>query len=159
MYCQKCGKELKKTSKYCTECGTIVDNNNNQNNQSVTPIQPTSTTAITQPNKSLAVASMVIGIISLFVGTIFAALPIVGLVLGLMYKGKCSEKTAGIVLNIISLVITILFTIFFIIFITTANSNTEYDYNRYYYDNSDTEINDDLDYYNDYNDYEEFFNY
>jgi uncharacterized membrane protein len=98
-------------------------------------------------------------IISLFVGTIFAALPIVGLVLGLMYKGKCSEKTAGIVLNIISLVITILFTIFFIIFITTANSNTEYDYNRYHYDNSDTEINDDLDYYNDYNDYEEFFNY
>ena len=84
MNCRNCGKKLEEGSKYCPYCGTT-----------------------TKPDKGKAIASLVIGIISIFIGVAFLPLPIIGLVLGCSNKEKCPEKTAGIILNTVSLLFAV----------------------------------------------------
>jgi hypothetical protein len=91
MYCKYCGTKLEKTSKFCSKCGKSVN-----------------VEAPVEVGKDRALASMIIGIISLFVGGLFLPLPIIGLVLASSYKGKCTEKTAGIILNIIGLILSLI---------------------------------------------------
>lgn len=74
----------------------------------------------------LATASLVIGILSLvltFVGIIFipplGLLPIVGIILGCIYKGKRypvgkGASTAGIICSVVALVLSILFIVFIV---------------------------------------------
>lgn len=94
MYCKGCGKKLDSGAKFCAKCG--------MNNE-------------TESGKGQAIASLVIGILSLFFGVVIFPLPIVGLILGCSYKGKCGEKTAGIILNTISLILSIIVTITIIV--------------------------------------------
>lgn len=109
MYCKNCGNKLNNKSNYCPSCGkssseseTITPNTNNE-------------------GKGRAIASMIIGIISLvFSGLLFIPLPIVGLIMGLSYKGKCAEKTAGIILNIISLLWALVAIILVVILFATG---------------------------------------
>ena len=87
MNCNNCGNKIDGNSKFCPKCGSAVN---------------------LEQGKGTAIASLVIGIISLLTGGFILPLPIVGLVLGISYKGKCGEKTAGIILNTISLVLAVL---------------------------------------------------
>lgn len=66
-------------------------------------------------NKGQAIASMILGIVSIVLVCIFywASIPcaIIGLILGIMYNkknGKCGMSTAGIVCSIIGLVLAII---------------------------------------------------
>ena len=101
MNCNNCGEKNNNNSKFCSKCGHSLE---------------VGTIVNADPGRDKALASMIIGIISLLVGAAFLPLPIVGLVLASSYKGKCTEKTVGIVLNTISLIIGILAIIFIIIF-------------------------------------------
>lgn len=101
MYCVNCGNKIEKNDTFCSKCGKNVK---------------LETTNTNEEGKDRALASMIIGIISMLVGIFFIPLPIIGLILGLSYKGKCSEKTTGIVLNVISLILSIIYLIFSIIF-------------------------------------------
>jgi len=87
MNCNNCGNKIDGNSKFCPKCGSAVN---------------------LEQGKGTAIASLVIGIISLLTGGFILPLPIVGLILGISYKGKCGEKTAGIILNTISLVLAVL---------------------------------------------------
>ena len=113
MYCKYCGNKLTNNSKFCNKCGKPRE-------------EETPTTNINEQGKGRAIASLVIGIITILFGYIFLPLPIIGLVMATSYKGKCAEKTAGIILNTIGLVLSILsviFTIIFSIFIFKAVVN------------------------------------
>ena len=89
MKCEHCGNTLKKTDKFCSACGTKRE--------------AEKTEVVQVEKKGQAVASLVIGIVSFLIGILFIPLPIIGLILGLTYKGKCGEKTAGIILNSIAI--------------------------------------------------------
>ena len=88
MKCDKCGKSIKETDRYCQSCGNPLIKNRNDN--------------------SLAIVSVVMGGISILFGTIIFPIAIIGLILGICQKGKSSLKTVGIVLNVIGLVFAIL---------------------------------------------------
>jgi uncharacterized OB-fold protein len=169
MICKVCGKELRKDAKFCTECGTKVDVNtaNIKAEEPVKPITVDSTSNVNSAyvpfNKSKAVASLVLGIISLLLGGISLPLSITGLVLGLNQKEKCGEKTAGIILNTIAIVISvisiILVTIFIIAIVQSENGGGYYESSEDNNGNSDIIIKDDgniYDYDYDYNDYFDF---
>ena len=115
MYCKYCGNKLTSNSKYCNKCGKAKEEN-------------ATTTDTGEVGKGRAIASLVIGIISILFGYIFLPLPIIGLVMGCSYKGKCSEKTAGVILNVIGLILSIIsliLTIIFSILLVTAIVNSD----------------------------------
>ena len=95
MFCKNCGKEIKEGEKFCRECGTAVDG-------TAQPITPNSNGTVPM-KKGLAIASLVLGICSFIFGWFLLPLPIIGLILGIVQKGKCGEKTTGIILNSIAL--------------------------------------------------------
>lgn len=117
MYCEKCGEKIKDGNKFCTKCGfelnsneiEIKNNTKNDKNGSV--------------NKAdgKAVASLILGCISLLLSfsltIIMFPLELVGLILGIVSKTKCSERTAGIIINAVSMVISIISFILLIILI------------------------------------------
>ena len=154
MNCKVCGKELKKGAKFCTECGTKVTEVVNTT-EKIEPEVTVTTTTYTPVNKGKAVASLVIGIISFFMGSLFLPLPIIGLALGLSQKEKCGEKTAGIIINAIMLVISIISWIFVIVFLVVAYKTDTYESREENDGSSDIIINDNgnTDYDFDYNDY------
>lgn len=91
MNCKYCNKRLRKGSKFCTECGHSV-------NEVETPIVEET------PSKGLAIASIVIGSVSMLLGLfMFIIVPGIGLTLGLVQKGKSTEKTVGVVLNSVAI--------------------------------------------------------
>ena len=109
MYCRKCGNKVNDGNKFCTKCGFDLSQNN-----------------INKQNKKSnadgkAVASLIIGFISLFLSftlsILLFPLELIGLILGITSKTSCSEKTAGIVINIVSMVISVLTFIALIVFI------------------------------------------
>ncbi len=142
MNCKNCGNKLAEGSKYCSVCGSKVTK----------ALEEKANT--TSSSKGQAIASLVIGIVSIFFGSLFMALPILGLILGVTYKEKCSEKTAGIILNIIGLVFSILSliaTLFFSFFITSGvfeNIIDKIDFNEIHFN-----IEDNWDEYSNYVDY------
>ena len=131
MYCENCGNKLTKTDKFCRECGTKVKEEV-KTEESVTQIPE---------SKSKGVASLVIGIISFVFGYIFIPIPIAGLVLGLCQKGKHPEKTAGIILNLVSLIFSILLW-GFIIFLIAVDEPKNYESIEDHHGNSDVIVND-----------------
>ena len=121
MNCKSCGAKLKAGAKFCHACGSVVEGNENANyNYNVNNNQPVNTE---EPADGLAIASVVLGGISFFVGVIIVILPIVGLILGICSKKKHTLKTVGIILNSVSLGLIVLLWIFiFGIFSLTAKS-------------------------------------
>ncbi len=93
MYCKSCGNKIEDGSNFCSKCGTR-----------------------NKVSKGPAIASLVIGILSLFLGVIFLPLPVIGLILGLSQTERCAEKTAGVILNTISLVFSVIVIVLAIVF-------------------------------------------
>ena len=105
MFCKNCGNTMADGTTFCPNCGA---------NQAVqAPVQPQQPVygyapgpqPVAQPAKGLAVASLVMGIISIFL------LPLVTGVLGIIFGGVAKSKgnrsgaaTGGIVCGIIGLV-------------------------------------------------------
>lgn len=144
MTCSKCRNEVENDSKFCCNCGNNLtedsingagcfwNNNNqeniNQNNQLLNYQQSLSINDSNSQNSKngLAIASLVIGIVSLilslFVNIFVFPLAVIGLVLGLSNRNKCGIRMAGIILNIISLVISLLILILLIWVVVSFNS-------------------------------------
>lgn len=138
-FCMHCGTMLSEDEKFCPNCGakveakqevkseavepsTIIDNNQaNQNNLNNNVNQA----AATQKTNGLAIASMVCGIVGVFIANLW--LGIIALSLGIVAKNKLKifpeqkgkgMATAGIVLGIVDLGLAVLG---FIIAIATIN--------------------------------------
>ena len=98
MYCKKCGNKLKENDNFCIKCGNSVKETINNKVDS-------------KKNNGKAVASLVLGIIALTfsfsLSILMFPLSITGLILGIVNKNKCSEKTTGIILNVASMVVEI----------------------------------------------------
>ena len=117
MYCKYCGTQIDKDSKFCTNCGkqtneinNNININNNQNSM--------------QKKDSNGTASIILGIISIFI----CALPlsIVGLILAIKTKDK-STKNAGIILNSIGLALSVLVIIALIFSFINSYDDINYD--------------------------------
>lgn len=122
MFCNKCGSKVEGNAKFCNNCGNILSINGvNQNINT------------SEERNGLAVASLVIGIISImlsFILNIFIfPLGITGLILGIVNKNKCGSKTAGIVLNSVSMVIAIIILITAILIVGSLNELWEEEFN------------------------------
>ena len=115
MYCIKCGNKIKDESKYCTKCGSSLD---------IDKVEK-------QKADGKAVASLIFGFVTLFLSFTLSILifpfALLGLILGIVSKTKCSEKTAGIVINIISMVISVVVFIILIILIIIIGITSEKD--------------------------------
>ena len=112
MFCKQCGTKLEENSKICPACGTDNERKeeNISNTQAVEVVNPE-----TPKGDGKATASMVFGIISLFLwplSIIGLIVSLIGLILGATFKGKSGKKTAGIVTNVIGMVLSILMTVF-----------------------------------------------
>ena len=92
MKCNHCGESVREGDKYCKSCGSQIVKNNT--------------------DSSLAIASVIMGGLSILISTFFFPIAIIGLVLGICQKGKSSLKTIGIVLNSIGIAIALLVWIF-----------------------------------------------
>lgn len=88
MKCKYCNSDIKEDTKFCPSCG-----------RSVSDIKVSNT---------LAIASLVLGVLSIIGGFTTLIIPIVGLILGLCQKEKCTERTIGITLNSIGIVLALL---------------------------------------------------
>jgi len=89
MYCNNCGTENEKETKFCVKCGKELG----------------------KKGEGLGTASMILGIISIVLSFIITVvtlpLSITGLILGIVNKAKGGKKISGIVLNTISIFLSI----------------------------------------------------
>lgn len=110
MVCNNCGKEIQNGTKFCTNCGTKVEE------KAVEPVVTETAKPASQGSSALGIASMVLGIVSIILSWILSifilVFPIVGLILGICAKGKKGFKITGIILNAIS--IAVCFIMFFV---------------------------------------------
>jgi len=110
MYCKNCGNNLNQGEKFCTNCGTRIDNIQNQQG-SINNIN----TQIKSSWKNTV--ALVIGIISLvlvFIFQIFTIpLSIVGIVFGILSLKNNKKHFVGLILNIASLVLAVPILIFY----------------------------------------------
>ena len=110
MVCNNCGKEIQNGTKFCTNCGTKVEE------KIVEPVVTETAKPASQGSSALGIASMVLGIVSIILSWILSifilVFPIVGLILGICAKGKKGFKITGIILNAIS--IAVCFIMFFV---------------------------------------------
>ena len=110
MHCTNCGANLTNTDKFCKACGYSVNGNYSNNNYNYN--NNYNNNPQNGPKKEpLAVASLIIGIISLTLAIFFnfTILPLafLGLILGIVNKATKGKKIAGIVLNIFAIVVVI----------------------------------------------------
>lgn len=118
MYCKKCGKVLNQEQKFCTNCGTKIENEINSSVENNVYQQTNSfqqqdvneqyvVSNNTKESKWKNTTSLVIGIISLILVFIFQILTIplsiVGLVFGIISVKENKRNKVGLILNIISL--------------------------------------------------------
>jgi len=127
MYCIKCGKKNNDEDKFCTKCGNKIGTEPKKQEQK-------------EKADGKAIASLVLGMISLLLVFTFSILIspiyITGLILGIASKTKCSERSAGIILNIISIAVSIIVLIILIVLILIIGMsvsdlkdfNTDYKY-------------------------------
>lgn len=113
MNCKKCNALIDNNSKFCPKCGNAIefDGNNMNTNMNTNMNNNYSSTNANDNKDKMGIASLVIGIISLifayFLNIIILPVAIVGLILGIINKKKSSKKTAGIILNAISILIIV----------------------------------------------------
>ncbi len=105
MVCNKCGSPITPGATFCTNCGAPVEAQAPQA-YNATPVynapQPEAPAAV--PGKGLAVASMVVGIVSFFCFGII--LGILAIIFGGVAKSKGCKSgmaTAGIVLGVVGI--------------------------------------------------------
>lgn len=96
MICKNCGSQYEEGTNFCQNCGTKLENEQVPCQAYVTPEA--------EPSKGMAIASLVLGILSLIV------FPIITGTLGIIFGGiakkngnKSGNATAGIVCGIIGL--------------------------------------------------------
>ena len=113
-YCSQCGTGLGAGVRFCPSCGQNIQTAQ----PPVAPLSPPQYVTSTQPQysadppgKGMAIGSIVLGIVSMFVPYGGILLAIIGIILAINAKSKLSDvghptgtATAGIVLNVISLV-------------------------------------------------------
>ena len=120
MNCKKCGAKLKNGAKFCQACGEAVENveiNNTNNYQSNMQEQQTPR----EGGNGLAIASVVLGALSFFLGWVFVLLPIIGLILGICQKKTGALKVVGIVLNSLAIVVVALIWFFAIALVKSVS--------------------------------------
>ena len=148
MFCKKCGTQFVEGTAFCSSCGTATDSPESvrsvaQLGQQASPTQPSASrsgyvppshsytpqpqfeyqqypqsVSTSYPGKGMSIAAMVLGICSLVIPYAGVAIAIVGLILGVLGKKKCTEAStpsgmaqAGIVMSIIALAWSILLVI------------------------------------------------
>lgn len=110
MFCNKCGKEIEKGTKFCPGCGEKVVEKKEE--KVAEPKKVVASEPATESN-GLGIAGMVMGIISVLLcwSIAFIIVPVVGLILSCVAKGKKGFKIAGIILNAVAIVLMIVFVI------------------------------------------------
>ena len=108
MYCKDCGNKLNPSDKYCTRCGSNLNNieNNNEINNS----------SFKETNISLVFG--ITACIFLFIPLFSIPLAITAIILGIINRKK--QKITGLILGIISIILTIIEFILIIIFINSV---------------------------------------
>lgn len=102
MFCNKCGANLPDGTTFCPNCGAPMQNGYQQNGYQQNGYQQ----PVSQPGKGLAIAGMILGIISFFC---FPAITgALGIIFGAVAKSKGYRggmATAGIVCGVIGIVL------------------------------------------------------
>jgi len=102
MFCNKCGANLPDGTTFCPNCGAPMQNGYQQNGYQQNGYQQ----PVSQPGKGLAIAAMILGIISFFC---FPAITgALGIIFGAVAKSKGYRggmATAGIVCGVIGIVL------------------------------------------------------
>lgn len=122
MNCKYCGTQNNDGAIFCNNCGQklVEDVNSSVIQTEVNTMNVgTNVSNVVQPKKKgngLAVASIIIGVLSIilsfFLNVIVIPLAIVGLVLGIVSKTK-GAKVVGILLNILAIILPIIIIVFF----------------------------------------------
>ena len=106
MFCQKCGAQHDGTTPLCPNCGADLNAQQAQPapqyQQAPVAPQPVYVQPVADPAKGLAIASLVLGILSLFIFSIITGT--LGIIFGAMAKNKGSRSpmaTGGLVCAII----------------------------------------------------------
>lgn len=145
MKCNYCGADNKEDSKFCASCGAELKEKKKTTKKEevkeekvevkTEPVKTTVTPVKTTDGK--ATASLVLGICSLIVWCLTLPLSIVGLILGIVSKERSGKRTAGIVINAITLVLSLICVVFCFWFGAVINAavdefNRSGDFNRFF---------------------------
>lgn len=129
MYCSNCGTKIENDNTFCTNCGQSIKNNPSQETIQNNLQQTGANSPQNNPIEGTAVASLIIGVLAVtlsFIISLFTLpLSITGFVLGISCKQKNGTKTAGIILNCLSVLIGIIVLIVYILFIYPSGLNKE----------------------------------
>ena len=121
MYCSNCGTKIEEGNTFCTNCGQNIDGTPPQETTQNNNPQTGDNTPQNNPIQGTAVASLIIGVISItlsFIISLFVLpLSIMGFVLGISCKQKSGPKIAGIIRNSLSVLIGIIVLIIYILFV------------------------------------------
>lgn len=150
MYCRNCGKELVDGSKFCSNCGALINEQKEEvKEEKVEVIEDYATTSQTPKVSKVWVVfgklAKIFGIVSIstcwipILGLMILSISMPGIVFGAlaMAKGKAdravkSSGTIGMILSIVSTVLAFVFYILFI-FLIVGLSMSSGDAYYYYY--------------------------